>query len=529
MDHDETRDGAEPPVRAHGVVQPPEGLTAEQESAFEAAVIHAEATVVGHPGGPRYRQELSRSISVLGNVFITLSGVTPAASVFIIAPVALAAAGSGSFLSFVFAAIVGVFMAFCWAELSAAFPIAGGDYALVWHSFKGRSAPLAGPVSFITFALYADFIAFIPATIALGAGTYFGVVANIDPRYIGAVIMIIAAGVAMLKIRFNAALTGAFLAIELAALLILVILGLSHAHNWSSLVHPAVGGAHGLLTPVAFSGVLALTAVAIFSYNGYANSVNFAEETSGTSRNVARAILWSLVITVAAELIPITATIVGAPSLATMTRSVVPLEYFIDATANHSLYTVVSIGIVLAIFNAVIAIVLSYGRILYSSARDRAFPGPLSRWMAYVHPSFQTPWLPTAFIGVLGAVLCLTVSLNTLVNLTGASLVADYALIAIAALVARPMRATAHSPYKMPFWPLPPLLALACLGYVFTQQTSLLLKVTLITMGVGLVYWAVVILPQRGRAWNLLHAATSDDPVHDGQAVRAAEAGRAGQ
>jgi len=476
----------------------------------EAAIASVGTAVESRSGGQRYKQELSRSINVLGNVFITLSGVTPAASVFIIAPVALAAAGSGSFLSFVFAAIVGVFMAFCWAELSAAFPIAGGDYALVWHSFKGRTSPLAGPVSFITFALYADFIAFIPATIALGAGTYFGVVANIDPRYVGAAIMIIAAGVATLKIRFNALLTGAFLAIELAALLVLTVLGVGHAHHWGSLFHPVVGGAHGLLTPVAFSGVLALTAVAIFSYNGYANSVNFAEETAGPSRNVARAILWSLVITVAAELIPITATIVGAPSLATMTKSAVPLEYFINATANHSLYTVVSIGIVLAILNAVIAIVLSYSRILYSSARDRAFPGPLSKWMAYVHPNFQTPWLPTAFIGILGAVLCLTVSLNTLVNLTGASLVADYALIAIAALVARPTGATAHSTYKMPLWPLPPLLALASLGYVFTQQTGLLLKVTLITMAVGLVYWAVVILPQRGKAWNLLDAAADD-------------------
>ncbi len=511
MDRDEAKGPPEPPLLGRGAVQPPEGLTGDQEAAFGAAIARAEASAESHAGQQRYKQELARSITVLGNIFITLSGVTPAASVFIIAPVALAAAGSGSFLSFVFAAIVGVFMAFCWAELSAAFPIAGGDYALVWHSFKGRASRLAGPVSFITFALYADFIAFIPATIALGAGTYFGVVANIDPRYIGAVIMIISAGVAMLKIRFNAILTGVFLSIELAALLILTVLGLSHAHHWSSLIHPAVGAAHGLLTPVAFSGVLALTAVAIFSYNGYANSVNFAEETAGPSRNVARAILWSLVITVAAELIPLTATIVGAPSLATMTRSVVPLEYFIDATSNHTLYTIMSIGIVLAILNAVIAIVLSYGRILYSSARDRAWPGPVNTWMSFIHPRFKSPWLPTAFIGVLGAVLCLTVSLTTLVDLTGASLVADYALIAIAALVARPVGATAHSSYKMPLWPLPPLLALASLGYVFTQQTRLLLEVTLITMGIGLVYWAVVLLPQRGRAWTLRDAAVDDE------------------
>jgi amino acid transporter len=506
-----------------GLVQPPEGLSGVDEGAFESAVVRAEHAIEGHSDG-RYKQELSRSISVLGNIFITLSGVTPAASVFIIAPVALAAAGSGSFLSFVFAAIVGVFMAFCWAELSVAFPIAGGDYALVWHSFKGRSQPLAGPVSFITFALYADFIAFIPATIALGAGTYFGVVANVDPRYVGAVIMVLAAGVAMLKIRFNAVLTGVFLSIELAALLILTVLGLSHARHWGSLIHPVVGAVgaaahHGLLAPVAFSGVLALTAVAIFSYNGYANSVNFAEETAGPSHNVARAILWSLLITVAAELIPITATIIGAPNLAVFTRSAVPLQYFIQSTSNSTLYDVVSIGIVLAIFNAVIAIVLSYGRILYSAARDRAFPGPVSAWMSWIHPRFKSPWLPTAFIGVLGAALCLGVSLNTLVNLTGASLVVDYALIAIAALVARPTGATRHSTYKMPLWPLPPLLALASLGYVFTQQTRLLLEVTLITMGIGLVYWAVVILPQKGRAWNLRQAAV-DGP--DGEAAPAA-------
>jgi hypothetical protein len=42
---------------------------------------------------------------------------------------------------------------------------------------------------------------------------------------------------------------------------------------------------------------------------------------------------------------------------------------------------------------------------------------------------------------------------------------------------------------------------------LFTQQTRTLLLATLITMGIGLVYWAVVILPQRGKAWQILDAA----------------------
>jgi hypothetical protein len=90
---------------------------------------------------------------------------------------------------------------------------------------------------------------------------------------------------------------------------------------------------------------------------------------------------------------------------------------------------------------------------------------------------------------------------------------ADYALIALSAPVARPAGATASSPYKMRGWPVPPLLALASLGYVFTQQTALLLRVTLVTMAIGLVYWLAVLLPQRGQAWHLRDAAAGDDPV----------------
>jgi amino acid transporter len=455
---------------------------------------------------PRYDQDLHRSIGVFGNVFVTLSAVTPASSVFVIAPVALVAAGSGSFLAFVFAAIVGVFMALCWAELAAAYPIAAGDYALLWHSFKGRTSWLAGPVSFVTFALWVAVIVFSPAVIALGAGTYLAVIWTVNPQVIGAVVILAAAAIAILNIRLNAAITGIFLAIELAALAVVTVLGITHAKNWGTLIHPVAGDAHSGLTPVPFTAVLALTAVAVFSYSGYGNAVNLAEETTGSSKRIARAILVALMITVAAELIPVTATIAGSPSIAKLSTSAVPMQYFIEATSNKTVYTIVSLGVVIAIFNACIAVTLVCGRILFSSGRDRAWPGPVSGWMALRSARFRSPWFATAVIGIVGAIMCLTVSLAALVNLTGASLVADYALIAIAALFSRPTGATRASPYKMPLWPLPPILALLSLGYIFTKQTSLLVWVTLITIGIGLAWWLVVIFPQRGQAWTLRHA-----------------------
>jgi len=464
------------------------------------------------PEGERYEQELSRSLRVLGNVMITLSSITPASSVFIIIPAILLGVGTGSFLALLFAALVGVFMAFCWGELCAAYPIAGGDYAVVWHAFKGRAKPLAGPVSMVLFALWIDTIVFIPAVIALGTAQYLGVVWTVNTKVAGAVVMLLAAGLAILRVRVNAVLTGVMLGIEMVALAIVTVLGVAHLHGdrighlfsgWQ------IGNGHGGTDAVTFGAVLAITAVAVFAYNGYAAPVNLSEETQGSSRGIARAILWSLVITVLAELVPTTAVLLGAPSLDTVTTGTAPMNAFLLATSSSTVNDVVSLGITVAILNAVVAIVIQFGRVLYSSGRDRAWPGPVNDWMSSVSPRFQTPWFATALVGVLGAILCLTVSLNTIITLTGATLVLNYALVAVGAIVGRATGATAASPYRMPVWPLPPVLAIAALVYITTKQTQKSLVVTGVTMLIGLVYWAVVIWPQKGRAWNL------KDPILD--------------
>jgi amino acid transporter len=454
----------------------------------------------------RYEQELHRALGVLGNIAITISAVTPASSVFIIIPFIILTAGTGAFLALVFAALIGVVMAFCWAELSAAFPIAGGDYALVWHAFKGRWGKLGAALSFATFALMLNSVAFIPAVIALGTAEYLKPIVAIETRLAGAAVCIAAAIVGILRIRTNAILTGVFLAIELIALTILTVLGIVnlHADRIPNLVSSFVlGNASGAVDPVAFGVVLTATAASVFAYNGYSNAVNFAEETQGSSRNIAVAILWSLVITVAAELIPTTFVLLGAPDLAKVTTEAAPMTYFLLATAGDAINTIVSLGIAVAIFNAVLAIILEFGRILYASARDRAWPGVVNDWMGAIHPGFRSPWIATAVVGIVGAVLCLTVDLGTLITLTGASLVADYALIALAALVGRWAGTTSSSPYRMPLWPLPPILALAALLYVTTQQSQTALLVTGGTILIGLVYWVVYILPQGSRAWDL--------------------------
>jgi hypothetical protein len=52
-------------------------------------------------------------------------------------------------------------------------------------------------------------------------------------------------------------------------------------------------------------------------------------------------------------------------------------------------------------------------------------------------------------------------------------------------------------------WPVPPILALLALIYVGTKQPLNLLGIAALEFIGGLVWWAIVVLPQRGKAWTL--------------------------
>src|SRR5436853_250661 len=85
--------------------------------------------------------------------------------------------------------------------------------------------------------------------------------------------ILLAAGLAILRVRINAFLTGVMLAIEMIALAIVTGLGIANLHGdrIGQLFHGwVIGNGHGGVDPVSFASILAITSVAVFAYNGYA-------------------------------------------------------------------------------------------------------------------------------------------------------------------------------------------------------------------------------------------------------------------
>jgi len=411
--------------------------------------------------GHKKPRALKRSMRVIGTLLLTLSAVTPASSVFVIVPGAITQAGSGAFLSMAAAAILAIPIAYVYSELASAFPIAGGEYSMV-----GRSVGAAA--SFATFGLTITSNMLAPAVLALGASTYLAVVVpDLNPIVVGMTIIAATTVLGILHIRTNAWVTGVFLLLELLALAVLAVLGFLDVKRslWEIITHPVVVSQSALHpTPLAAIGVA--TSVSIFAYNGYGAAVYFAEEMHEAPQLIARTILWALVITVVTELVPLTAVLMGAPNLQALLGSTSPFSDFITAVGGYALSVVIGLSVALAILNAVLATLLQNARFFYSTGRDGTWHPRINDAFLVTHDRFNSPWIATLAAGISSMAMCL-LGLQWLLVITGTGIALIYAAVCIAAIAGRTTGTTKHAVYRMPLYPLWPVLGLLALAYVF--------------------------------------------------------------
>jgi amino acid transporter len=221
----------------------------------------------------------------------------------------------------------------------------------------------------------------------------------------------------------------------------------------------------GAMVPASAAGIGLATSIAIFALNGYGAAVYFGEEMKEPSRLIARAILASLVLTLLFEIVPTIAVLMGAPDLHALTTASDPFGLIARLRGNGWVADTTAIGVVIAIVNAIIACILACSRFFYGTARDGSWGRPIDLWMTRIHPRFGSPWVGTLIVGGVG-VACCFLPLTLLLVLSGTGLVAIYAGIAIAAMVGRRTGATAHARYRMPLYPIAPVVTLIALAYV---------------------------------------------------------------
>lgn len=451
----------------------------------EAAAPEADPTASGSP------QKLKRSIGIVGGTLLTLSCVTPASTLFVVVPDLFSSLGTATALTIAIGSLLCIAVAFCYSELGTLIPSAGGEYAMV-STMAGR---LAG---WLVFVLSLLVVMIVPPVIAMGTADYLAPIVHLDSSMAGAGVMLLATLAGLLDLRANAWITGVFLVLEVIAAAVVAVLGFAHSQRGvGSLTSMQVAGSGGHTDTVTAMLVVSGLAIALFVTQGFSTAVYLSEELENPRRNVARTVLATLAISTVIILVPVVAITMGASDLSTLTGG--DISAMVTAWSNSAVGTFVSLCVALAIINAGIVMVIQNSRVLFASARDKAWPEPVNRGLSRLG-RFGSPWVATLLVGVPGALLCF-VNLDTLYGVTGVSVTAMYLLVAVAALLARRGQ-HGHTPaWRMPLWPAMPVLLIAVLAYILSQQEATYLLWTGGITAVATLYWAFYLRPRRETRW----------------------------
>ncbi|MFB6572982.1 APC family permease [Streptomyces noursei] len=455
-------------------------------------VVTATAAPEVRSATPADSPKLTRSIGVVGGTLLTLSCLTPASSLFVIVPDSFATLGTGTALTIAIAAVLCVGVAFTYSELGTLVPSSGGEYAMV-GTLMGR---LAG---WLVFVLSLIVVMIVPPIIALGTADYLAPIVHLDKQMTAAAVMLLATAMGLLDLRANAWITGIFLVLEVVAAAVVAFLGFSHTHrSAATLVHPVMDAGHGTSTAVTGGLIVTGLATALFILQGFSTAVYLAEEMENPRRNVSRTVLWTLGIGAAVVLVPVVAITLGAPDLKTLGAG--DVAGMVQGWSNSAIGTFVSLCIALAIINAAIVMVIQNSRVVFSSARDAAWPAPVNRIFSHVGKRFGSPWAATLAVGVPGAALCFA-TLDTLNEVTGVAVAGMYVFVALGALVSRRGEHKNRLAWRMPLWPVIPVLIVLVLAWVLAQQSAKSLLITGGLIVVATAYWALYLRPRQDSRW----------------------------
>jgi APA family basic amino acid/polyamine antiporter len=206
-------------------------------------------------------------------------------------------------------------------------------------------------------------------------------------------------------------------AIKLAVLAFFVVFGSLHVN----------GGNFIPFAPLS-SGVLYGTFFIFFAYGGFARVSVIAEEVKDAKRNVPRALLLSLGISMLVYVL-VGLVAVGLLGPVGLAGSSSPLSAAIGVTRSSLAVQVVAVGGLVATSSVLLTAILGVSRMAYSMARRNDLPSVLAR----LHSRFLTPYLAILVSGILMAILVLLSDLTHVVAISTFALVFNYSITNIAA------------------------------------------------------------------------------------------------
>jgi basic amino acid/polyamine antiporter, APA family len=372
------------------------------------------------------------------------------------------------------------------AELAAALPETGGFYVYLRESWGRWAGFLFGWSQLVLIRASAL------GGIAVVFGEYFLRSLRIDPvvhyvaaRGLSAGAIAFAAGVNIIGADLGAAIVGISTVAKFSALAVLVaaafLLGGSHGATVANLT-TSTGSPIGV-------GAMGLALVSIlWAYDGFGDLSFAGGEVKNPQQNLPRAIILGTLALIAIYVATNVAYLYVSP-IDVVARSPLVAADTMLALFGQIGVALVSAFVMISSFSSLNGSMLASPRIFFAMADDRLFFEPIAR----IHPRYHTPYVAILLAALLGMVLVLSRSFESLTNTFVLAIWPFYALSVAGVYRLRRLRPDMPRPYRVVGYPIvPALFILAVVAFVVNSlvhdTVSSLITFALILSGLPIYY-----------------------------------------
>ena len=431
---------------------------------------------------------LSRTLGLLDITMIGV-GAMIGAGIFVLIGIAAGHAGPALAIAFLLNGIVTTFTALSYAELGSCLPAAGAGYRWVKEGMGGTQGFLAGWMNWFAYVVACALYALGFGRLAVELWTLTGIPFPLSEHQLAIVFMVaIIAIFAYINSRgaSEAGLVGNVVTTaKVIILLIFVGFGLyaiAGNPDWTD------NFSEGLL-PNGIGGIFVAMGMTFIAFEGYEIIAQSGEEVKNPTRNIPRAIFYSIIVVVIIYVL-IGFVVIGAvvpPSgMAVWDYLAHAKEVAIVRAAEQFMPmggVLILISGLASTMSALNATIYSSSRVSFAMGRDNNLPAVFGS----IHPKLHTPYWAVFLSAVLVVVMGMTLPIEQVAAAANVMFLLLFAQVNIAVMTLRRRRPEIERGYKIPFFPWIPVI-----GIVINLGMAVFLASKMDQVGFVSVAWIAV-------------------------------------